>query len=309
MKYAIAIHGGAGTILPSMMTPDKQKSFEDALKTALQSGTTILQNGGTALDAVTACVVSLEDCPLFNAGKGAVFNHEGKHEMDASIMDGKIKDAGAVAGVSNIKNPILLARKVMEDSEHLLLAGGGAAIFAKEQGIAFESDAYFYDAFRYQQYQEALATGAVQLDHVDTAGDGKKFGTVGAVALDTQGHLAAATSTGGLTNKQYGRVGDTPIIGAGTYANDNSCAISCTGVGELFIRESVAFQIHILMQDAGMSLKEACDLVVKDRLVKINGEGGLIAIDKHGNIELSFNSDGMYRAWATPADMQVAIYK
>lgn len=306
MRYAIAIHGGAGTILKSMMSESRQRHYEQELRIALRAGSGVLKQGGAALDAVTAAVVALEDCPLFNAGRGSVFSHDGKHEMDASVMDGKSTDAGAVASVQGVRNPVLLARKVMEASEHLLLAGKGAEAFARVNGIAFEHDDYFYDGFRYEQYQEALKADRVQLDH--TSGDGKKMGTVGAVAWDSKGHLASATSTGGLTNKKFGRVGDSPIIGAGTYANDRTCAVSCTGVGELFIKESVAFQVHLLMQDAGKSLKEACDLVVKDRLVKINGEGGLIAIDHQGNIELSFNSAGMYRAWATPDTEEVAIY-
>lgn len=306
-KFAIALHGGAGTILQSLMTPEKETLYTSALQTALNTGLEILQNNGTALDAVTATVVALENSPLFNAGKGAVFNHEGTHEMDASLMNGKDLNAGAVAGVKSVKNPIILAQKVLEHSEHILLAGDGALQFAKDQNVALEEDDYFFDAFRYEQYQEALKEDRVQLDH--TAGDGKKFGTVGAVAIDINGNLASATSTGGLTNKKYGRVGDSPIIGAGTYANNETCAVSCTGVGELFIKESVAFQIHSLMRDAHKTLQEACDIVVMDRLVKINGEGGLIAIDKDANIVLSFNSDGMYRAWANDKEQFVKIYQ
>lgn len=306
MKYAIAIHGGAGTILRSSMSEEKENYYKQELLKTLKAGLAVLKNGGSALDAVTASVVALEDCHLFNAGKGSVFNHEGKHEMDASIMDGSNIDAGGVTGVKLVKNPIILARTIMEQSEHLLLSGEGAEAFGRLHKVAFETEDYFFDQFRYDQYLEALQANRVQLDH--TAGDGKKYGTVGAVAIDSNGHLAAATSTGGLTNKKFGRIGDSPIIGAGTYANDQTCAISCTGVGELFIRESVAFQVHMLMQDAGMSLKEACDLVVKDRLVKINGEGGLIAIDKDYNIELSFNSEGMYRAWANQDNEEVLIY-
>lgn len=307
MTYAIALHGGAGTILKSLMSSDKEALYTEGLDAALQAGLQILQDGGSSLDAVTATVVALENNPLFNAGKGSVFNHEGAHDMDASIMCGASVDAGAIAGVQGIKNPILLARKVMEASEHLLLSGIGAAAFAAMHHIETASPAYFFDEFRHMQYQEALRHDRVQLDH--TAGDGRKFGTVGAVALDSAGNLAAATSTGGLTNKKYGRIGDSPIIGAGTYANNQSVAVSCTGVGELFIRESVAFQIHMLVQDAGKSLAEACDLVVQDRLVKIGGEGGIIAIDKHGNIELNFNSEGMYRACANSDGLyQVAIY-
>lgn len=306
MKYAIALHGGAGTILRSAMTPENEASHLAALQAALQAGKEILAQGGSALDAVAASVVSLEDCPLFNAGRGAVFNHEGLHELDASIMCGRTLDAGAAAGVRGLKNPVLLAKKILSDSEHVLLAGKGAEEFANLHDLEFAEPEYFYNAFRYAQYQEALKVDRVQLDH--TAGDGKKMGTVGAVAIDVNGHLAAATSTGGLTNKKYGRVGDSPIIGAGTYANDATCAISCTGIGELFIKQSVAFQIHILMQDAGYTLQEACDLVVKDRLVKIGGEGGLIAVDKDYRIVLSYNSEGMYRAFANQDSEEIAIY-
>lgn len=306
-QFSLALHGGAGTILKELMTEEKEEKYLSALNEALSIGIYILRNKGKAIDAVEAVVISLENCPLFNAGKGSVFNHEGKHEMDASIMDGSDLNCGGVAGVRNIKNPISLARKVMHESEHILLAGKGAMEFAESLQTEMEDDEYFFDQFRFDQYQEALKTDRVQLDH--TAGDGKKFGTVGAVAMDMEGNLAAATSTGGLTNKKFGRVGDSPIIGAGTYANNLTCAVSCTGVGELFIKEAVAFQIHSLMRDAGKSLKESCDIVVMDRLVKINGEGGLIAIDMDGNIELSFNSEGMYRAWANENRSEVKIYK
>lgn len=270
----------------------------------------ILERGGSSLDAVEAAIISLEDCPLFNAGKGAVFNNEGRHEMDASVMYGKDLSAGAVTGVKNIKNPITLSRAVMEKSQHVFLAGSGAEVFAREQNIAFEDDAYFYDQFRYDQWQQAQKEEGVFLDHNISAGDEKKFGTVGAVALDINGHLAAGTSTGGMTNKKFGRVGDSPIIGAGTYANDNTCAISCTGHGELFIRSVVAYDISCLMEYKGLTLHEACDEVVMNKLVKIQGEGGLIAIDKNGNVELPFNSEGMYRAFKkSDGSGEVLIYK
>ena len=290
-NFSIAIHGGAGTILRSTMTPELQAQYETGLEAALDKGYKILEAGGSSLEAVEGAVVILEDFPLFNAGKGAVFNNVGGHEMDASIMFGEGLEAGAVCGVSHIKNPVKLARAIMEHSGHVILCGEGAEQFAKLQNITFEDDAYFYTEQRYKQWQEALKVDKVQLDHSD-----KKFGTVGAVALDKYGNLAAATSTGGMTNKKFGRVGDSPIPGAGTYANNNTCAVSCTGHGELFIRSVVGYDISCLIEYKGLSLKEACDLVVYDKLVKMGGEGGLIAIDKHGNIEMPFNSEGMYRA-------------
>jgi L-asparaginase / beta-aspartyl-peptidase len=304
-KYAIALHGGAGTILRSTMTAELQQQYEAGLGNALDAGHTILQAGGSSLDAVEAAVASLEDFPLFNAGKGAVFNNKGKHEMDAAIMWGKTLEAGGVCGVSGIRNPVALARSVMEHSGHVLLAGEGAEEFARSQGVAFEDAAYFYTEQRYKQWQEALLEDRVQLDHTE-----KKFGTVGAVALDTSGNLAAATSTGGMTNKKFGRVGDSPIPGAGTYANNNTCAISCTGHGELFIRSVVAYDISCLMEYKGLSLQAACDIVVHDKLVKIGGEGGLVAVDAMGNICMPFNSEGMYRASrSSDAAPVVSIYK
>lgn len=300
----LAIHGGAGTILRSSMTTALQQEYEQGLQDALQAGYSVLQSGGSAVDAVLAAVVSLEDFPLFNAGRGSVFNNAGGHEMDASIMDGSNIDAGAVSGISHVKNPVLLARTIMDKSEHVLLCGQGAEQFAKKQGLQFEDDTYFYNQHRYEQWQQALKEDSISLDHND-----KKFGTVGAVALDANGNLAAATSTGGMTNKKFGRMGDSPIIGAGTYANNNTCAISCTGHGELFIRSVVAYDISCLMEYKGLSLREACDVVVHDKLVKIQGEGGLVALDKHGNIELPFNSEGMYRGYVTENERKVMIYK
>jgi beta-aspartyl-peptidase (threonine type) len=297
-KYAIAIHGGAGTILKSTMTPEKEKAYLDGLKNAIEAGETILKNGGSSLDAVEKAIRSLEDNPLFNAGKGAVFSNAGKNELDASIMNGEDLSAGAVAGISNIKNPITLAKGIMQKSEHVFLAGNGAIEFAHLIGSEFEEDAYFFEQMRFDQLQQAKQTDGVFLDHTNDKFENgeKKFGTVGAVALDIHGNLAAGTSTGGMTNKKFGRVGDSPIIGAGTYANNETCAISCTGHGEFFIRSVVAHDISCLIEYKGLSLKEACDFVVMDKLVKIGGEGGLIAIDKNGNIEMPFNSEGMYRA-------------
>jgi len=304
-KIALAIHGGAGTILRSTMTPELQAQYEMVLQQALNAGYEILEAGGSSVDAVEAAVTSLEDFPLFNAGKGAVFNNIGGHEMDAAIMSGKDLKAGAVCGVSHVKNPVALARAIMDHSEHVVLCGQGAEQFAKLQSLVFEDDAYFYNEQRYQQWQEALKEDRVQLDHSD-----KKFGTVGAVAMDMNGDIAASTSTGGMTNKKFGRMGDSPVIGAGTYANNNTCAISCTGHGELFIRSVVAYDVSCLIEYKGLSLKQACDLVVYDKLVKIGGEGGLIAIDKLGNIEMPFNSEGMYRACRNNNGLtEIKIYK
>jgi len=308
MNFSLAIHGGAGTITRSSMTSDKEQKYLQALDNALKAGETILKNGGTSLDAVSAAVQNLEDCPLFNAGKGSVFTNSGGHEMDASIMDGRDLSAGAVAGVRSVKNPVLLARAIMEKSEHVFLAGQGAAAFAKSIGMQFEVDEYFFDEFRYQQLQEAISSGKVQLDHTENGN--KKFGTVGAVALDQHGNLAAATSTGGMTNKRYNRIGDTPMIGAGTYANNATCAISCTGHGEYFIRSVVAYDISCLIEYKGLSLQEACEIVVQQKLVKIGGEGGLIAVDAKGNIDLPFNSEGMYRGMVRSGEVRsVMIYK
>lgn len=303
--FAIAIHGGAGTILRSSMTPELQAQYESGLRDARDAGYAILEAGGTALDAVEAAVKSLEDFPLFNAGKGSVFNHEGKHEMDAAIMNGATLEAGAVAGIDHIRNPIALARLVMEQSEHVLLSGEGAHKFALEKGVPPEPDDYFFTQQRYDQWQEALQADRVQLDHSE-----KKFGTVGAVALDSSGNLAAATSTGGMTNKKWGRIGDSPMIGAGTYANNATCAVSCTGHGELFIRAVVAHDISCLMAYKGLSLQEACDVLVHDTLMKINGEGGLVAIDAQGHIAMPFNSEGMYRASrSSNGQEEIRIYK
>lgn len=299
----IAVHGGAGTILKSSMTPEKEKAYKDALKDALNAGFTLLKNGSPALDAVEEAVKTMEDCPLFNAGKGSVFTHDGIHEMDAAIMEGHTLRAGAVAGVRNIRNPVLLARKIMDESEFVFLSGKGAEDFADIKKIKRENSQYFFDQFRYDQLIEARDKGSVQLDHTD-----KKFGTVGAVALDQHGNLAAATSTGGMTNKMYNRIGDSPVIGAGTYAN-SLCAISCTGHGEYFIRAVVAYDIACLMEYKGLSLEEACTLVVNKKLLKLGGEGGLIAVDQAGNCSMPFNSEGMYRGLKSTKDEFIGIYK
>lgn len=290
--FALAIHGGAGTIPQLDMPPTREKAYRQGLEDALRAGYAVLKAGGAALDAVEVAVRSLEDCPLFNAGRGAVFNADGQHEMDASIMSGSDLRAGAVAGVNNVKNPVGLARLVMDKSGHVLLSGQGAFEFAHQMRVPLEDDQYFFDQFRYDQWMKVKGTDTYQLDHSD---GGKKFGTVGAVALDVNGHLAAATSTGGMTNKRYQRIGDSPIIGAGTYANDASCAVSCTGHGESFMRAVVAFDVQALMSYKGLSLAEAVRIVVHEKLPPLDGEGGLVAVDHQGNLVLDFNSSGMYR--------------
>jgi beta-aspartyl-peptidase (threonine type) len=289
---ALAVHGGAGTIAPELMTPAREKAYRDALDHALRMGHAVLHEGGAALDAVEAAIRVLEDSPLFNAGKGAVFNADGQHEMDASLMNGADLRAGAVASVQNVKNPIRLARRVMDHSNHVLLSGNGAFEFAHKQKVELEDDAYFFDEFRYQQWKETVGTDIFQLDHSDKE---KKFGTVGAVARDAKGHLAAGTSTGGMTNKKWQRIGDSPIIGAGTYANDASCAVSCTGHGESFIRAVAAHDVHALMLYKGLSLAEAVRVVVHEKLPPLDGDGGLIAVDHQGSLVLDFNCSGMYR--------------
>lgn len=309
-RIALALHGGAGTILRSTMTPELQLQYEAALKATLDAGYSILNAGGSSLDAVESTVISLENCPLFNAGRGSVFNHEGKHEMDASIMYGSNGTAGAVCGISGLRNPISLARAIMEKSEHVILTGKGAETFARDQGLPFEDDSYFYTEQRYQQLLEARAEGRVQLDHTADEPTHKKFGTVGAVALDAAGNLAAATSTGGMTNKRWGRIGDSPIPGAGTWASNDTCAVSCTGHGEYFIRAVVGHDIHCLMSYKGYSLQQACDTLVHDKLLKAGGEGGLVAVDAFGNIAMPFNSEGMYRACRSTANgEEILIYK
>lgn len=309
-NFAIAVHGGAGTILRSLLTPEKEALYVKGIEQAILAGHKILKDGGTSLDAVEAAVVALENYPLFNAGKGAVFTNKGTHEMDASIMDGKTLEAGAVSGISNVQNPVALARVIKEKSGHVFLCGSEAETFAKLMQLPFQPDDYFYEEGRYKQWQEVKDSDGYQLDHTVNSGEGKKFGTVGAVALDVHGNIAAATSTGGMTNKRFGRVGDSPMIGAGTYANNATCAISCTGHGEYFIRAVVAYDISCLMEYKGYSLKQACDYVVKDKLVKFGGEGGLIAIDVAGNIELPFNSEGMYRGYKKgDADAVIKIYE
>lgn len=306
--FSIAIHGGAGTLVKGMMTIDIESQYKQALKVALEKGYAVLENGGNAIDAVEEAVKLLEDSPLFNAGKGSVFTANESHEMDASIMDGKTLNAGAVSLISGIKNPVGLARDVMEKSEHVFLAGDGAMQFAKQLNYKIEDASYFYDEFRYKQWLEIKDTDSFQLDHA-TKKD-SKFGTVGAVACDQKGNIAAATSTGGMTNKKWGRVGDSPMIGAGNYANNKTCAISCTGSGEFFIRGVVAYDVACLMEHKGLSLKDASNEVINKRILEIKGDGGLIAVDTQGNIAMPFNTEGMYRACKTSDGKEdISIYK
>lgn len=302
MPITLVIHGGAGNITPAMMNKQQEEEYGAGLKLALDKGYEILNAGGAAMDAVVAAITALEDNPIFNAGRGSVFTKKGLHEMDAALMDGKTLAAGAVAGVRNIKNPIKLAREVMLHSGHVFLSGSGAAEFALQQGIEQATDDYFFNKQRYEQWVKIRDSDFTQLDHEGDNLKGAapnpdyKFGTVGAAAFDAHGNLAAGTSTGGMTNKRFGRIGDSPVIGAGTYANNATCAISCTGHGEYFLRAVVAHDISCLMEYKGLSLQEACNIVVKDKLVKMGGEGGLIAVDAKGNYNFCFNSAGMYRA-------------
>ena len=306
--FSIAIHGGAGTLVKGMMTPELEIQYKETLQLALNKGYTILKQGGTAVDAVEKAVMVLEDSHLFNAGKGSVFTANGTHEMDASIMDGKTLNAGAVSLITGIKNPVSLAKDVMEKSEHVFLAGKGAMQFAKELDYSLENEAYFYDELRNKQWLEIKNTNNFQLDH--SIKKDSKFGTVGAVACDQNGNIAAATSTGGMTNKKWGRVGDSPMIGAGNYANNKTCAISCTGSGEFFIRGVVAYDVSCLIEHKNMNLHDASNEVINKRILEINGDGGLIAIDTKGNIAMPFNTEGMYRACkSSNGKEEVSIYK
>ncbi len=318
----LVIHGGAGNILKSKMTPEKEQQYTQKLQEALDAGYTVLENGGSSTDAVEKAVMIMEDSPLFNAGKGSVFTAEGKNEMDASMMEGRNLNAGAVAAVTNIKNPIQAARLVMEKSPHVMLIGKGAELFSQKGGLDTASPEYFYNELRYQQWQKIKNTKKIQLDHSEDKGDVQpsfdvefnpnpdgKFGTVGAVALDKEGDLAAATSTGGMTNKSYGRVGDSPIIGSGTYANNKTCAVSSTGHGEYFIRTLAAYNVSAQMEFQGLSLREATQATI-DRVAEIGGSGGVIAVDANGNVAMPFNTKGMYRAYKlADATSKVLIFK
>jgi L-asparaginase / beta-aspartyl-peptidase len=346
-RITLVIHGGAGTITRANMTPEKEKAYNEALDQALQAGYAILKRGGTSLDAVEATVRVMEDSPLFNAGKGAVFTHEGRNEMDAAVMNGQTLAAGAVAGVTVVRNPITAARAVMEKSEHVMMTGPGAEQFAREKGLQIVEPGYFFTQARYDQLQKALAedraagtpdqlnaptkatpaapvkvklktkagkpTSAVPAPTPNEASliftEGKKYGTVGAVALDQFGNLAAATSTGGMTNKRYGRVGDAPIIGCGTYADNQSCAVSCTGWGEYFIRATVARDVAARVEFGQQPVAQAAQATI-DKVAKLGGDGGLIALDRQGNVAMPFNSEGMYRGFIkADGKSQIQIYK
>jgi beta-aspartyl-peptidase (threonine type) len=305
---SIAIHGGAGTLVKGMMTPEKEKAYQKALQKALDIGYQVLEKGGNAVDAVEKSVKALEDSHLFNAGKGSVFTATETHEMDASIMDGKNLEAGAVSLITGIKNPVSLAKDVMKKSEHVFLAGEGAMQFAKANKYSREEPDYFYDELRHQQWLAIKDTDNFQLDH--SVKKDSKFGTVGAVACDANGNIAAATSTGGMTNKKFGRVGDSPMIGAGNYANNKTCAVSCTGSGEFFIRGVVAYDVSCLMEYKGLTLEAAANEVINKRILEIGGDGGLIAVDAQGNIAMPFNTEGMYRGIKTSNGIDViSIYK
>lgn len=312
-KPVIAIHGGAGAITRAALSAEKEQEYIQALSGIVAAGQQILAQGGSALDAVTEAVRLLEECPLFNAGKGSVFTHQGTHELDACVMDGRTCDAGAVAGVSRIRNPILAARAVLENSQHVLFAGEGAEKFATAHGLEMVAPDFFFTQSRFDQLHRAQAEqGRVLLDHdgAEPIDPDSKFGTVGAVALDALGNLAAATSTGGMTNKQAGRVGDTPIIGAGCYANSATVAVSSTGTGEIFMRGVAAYDVSALMEYAGLSLQQASDRVVMEKLLAMGGSGGMIAIDSQGNVALPFNSEGMYRGFGYVGDApSVGIYR
>src|SRR3954468_14006116 len=295
--FTLVIHGGAGTIIKEDMTPDLEAAYQEGLTEALNAGFAVLEEGGTAVNAVKAAIVIMEDNILFNAGRGSVFTKKGLQEMDAAIMEGSTLEAGAVAGVRNVRNPIELAMEVMRHSNHVFLSGKGANDFAIKQGIKLEPDEFFFSQFRYDQWKAIRDSDNYSLDHthqgLEELMKDKKFGTVGAVACDANGNIAAATSTGGMTNKKYGRIGDSPLIGCGTYANNNTCAVSCTGHGEMFIRTVAAYDVSCLMAYKGMSLHDAIYEVVHKKLINMQGEGGMIGVDANGDPSMIFNSAGM----------------
>lgn len=315
--FAIIIHGGAGTILKKNMTKEREAAYKEKLAAAIKVGHTILKNGGTSLEAVLKTIQVMEASPLFNAGKGAVFTNAGTNELDASFMDGKTLNAGAVAGVKNVKSPIELAIKVMTDSEHVMLSGDGASLFAKEQGLEIVAPSYFYTEQRFKALQKVKKSqnkksevSNKQAAFYDATIKDSKFGTVGCVALDKNGNIAAGTSTGGMTNKRWGRIGDAPIIGSGTYANNLTCGVSSTGWGEYFIRSQVAYDISAQMEYQQKSLKEATKDVIQNKLTKLGGLGGVVALDKNGNMSFEFNTEGMYRAsMDDQGTLIVKIYK
>ncbi len=300
-EFGLVLHGGAGNITKKNMTVEKEKEYTEKLTDAIMAGYEILEKGGSSLDAVQKTINILEDSPLFNAGKGAVFNHEGINEMDASIMDGNTLNSGAVAGVRHIKNPINLARLVMDSSRHVMMTGEGAEAFAVEKGMELVDESYFFTQKRWDYLQKVLEREKKKTTDSSQSNinnhSSEKYGTVGVAALDKNGNLAAGTSTGGLTNKRYGRVGDSPIIGAGTYANNKTCAVSATGIGEYFIRGVVTYDISALMEYEKLPIQDAADKVIHDKLIKLGGDGGVIGIDKKGNVMMSFNTERMFRGY------------
>ncbi|MGB3344066.1 MAG: isoaspartyl peptidase/L-asparaginase [Aequorivita sp.] len=310
-NFGIVIHGGAGTILKENMNDSLETAYKEKLREAISAGYEILKNGGTSLDAVTHTINVMEDSPLFNAGKGAVFTHEGRNELDASIMDGATLKAGAVAGVRHIKNPINLARDVMEKSDHVMLYGEGAEEFARSLGYKMMDTTYFYTRDRYESLKRILEREEnKKVSFEDPFIKDSKFGTVGCAALDKHGNLAAGTSTGGMTNKRWNRIGDAPIIGAGTYANNATCAVSSTGWGEFFIRSVVAYDISALMEYKGLTLQDAAKEVIQKKVPALGGDGGIVAIDKDGNVAMEFNTAGMYRAsMNSEGELVIGIYK
>lgn len=316
-EFAIIIHGGAGTILKENMSEENEIAYKAKLEEAIKVGHAILKNGGTSQDAVMKTIQVMEESPLFNAGKGAVFTHEATNELDASFMDGKTRNAGAVAGVKNVKSPIALAIKIMTDSDHVMLSGEGASNFAKEQGLAIVPPSYFYTEKRFESLQRVQNKEKAQSKQQDLKAafydadiKNSKFGTVGCVALDKSGNIAAGTSTGGMTNKRWGRIGDAPIIGAGTYANNLTCGVSATGWGEYFIRGQVAYDISAQMEYQHKTLKEATTDVIQNKLTELGGTGGVVALDKEGNMSFEFNTAGMYRAsMDDKGTLIVKIYK
>lgn len=306
-KIGIAIHGGAGNIQKSNFLEEKLSLYQSELKNALHLAYDILLQSESAEIAVIAAVQYLEDCELFNAGKGSVFNANGEIEMDAAIMSGKDLIAGALTGVVGVKNPIILANEIKNNSNHVILSGQGAVEFAKIRNLKFENEAYFKTELRYKQWKKLQKSkDDIALDH--SVNTDNKFGTVGAVALDFEGNLAAATSTGGMTNKRFGRIGDSAIIGAGTYANNKTCAISCTGHGEKFIQNIVAYDVSCLMEYKELSLEQASNYVIHEKLKSIHGEGGLIAIDKNGNIAMPFNTSGMFRGYKNSKEDFIEVF-
>ena len=315
-KFAIIIHGGAGTILQKNMSTEKEEAYKSKLEEAVKAGYAILKKGGSSTEAVEKTIHVMENSPLFNAGKGAVFTNAETNEMDASIMEGATLNAGAVAGVRTVKNPITAAIEVMNNSNHVLLSGNGADIFAKEKGLEIVQPEYFYTERRFKSLQRIKDKEKTELDHDEKTAfydediKNSKFGTVGCVALDKNGNITAGTSTGGMTNKRWNRIGDSPIIGAGTYANNNTCGVSSTGWGEYFIRGNVAYDISAQMEYKGISLKEATHDVIQNKLTKLGGTGGIVALDKNGNMSFEFNTAGMYRASMNDqGELVVKIYK